>query len=429
MDYNLHQKTIEIKKKLKILVVVHGFPPYYMAGSEVYTFNKCIELSKEHYVTVFTRIEDEFQKSYTIIESIENGVKIIRVNKPSRDYTFRSKYQDFRMAEIFQKHLKKLRPDIVHINHLCHLTTLIVDIVKESRIPIILTLHDFWMMCIRGQLIREDSSLCTGPTIERCKICNMKYFTSELHATNEIKRWINTLLKVNRKVDLFIAPSKFLRKIYINYGIPEDKIIYMDYGFDKILINRVKKSFSNKVRFGFLGRIIPVKGISLLIDVFNKLDHSKAELNIYGRIPNSLAFLKERSLNSVINFKGSYNYKDISSILSNIDVLVVPSIWYENSPLVIHEAFLAKIPVITSNLGGMAELVTDGKNGLLFEPGNIEDLTNKMDVIIKNPDLIKDYSQETYVRSIQEDVKEIENLYFILLKKKGGSINCSLKRK
>jgi len=418
MDYNLHQKTIEIKKKLKILVVVHGFPPYYMAGSEVYTFNKCIELSKEHDVIVFTRIEDEFQKSYNIIESIENGVKIIRVNKPSRDYTFRSKYQDFRMAEIFQKHLKKLQPDIVHINHLCHLTTLIVDIVKESQIPIIFTLHDFWMMCIRGQLIREDYSLCTGPTIERCKICNMKYFTSEIHANNEIQRWINTLLKVNRKVDLFIAPSKFLRKIYINYGIPEDKIIYMDYGFDKTLINGVKKSFSNKVRFGFLGRIIPVKGISLLIDVFNKLDHSKAELNIYGRIPSSLAFLKERSLNSTINFKGSYNCKDISSILSNIDILVVPSIWYENSPLVIHEAFLAKIPVITSNLGGMAELVTDGKNGLLFEPGNIEDLTNKMDVFIKNPDLIKNYSQETYVRSIQEDVKEIENLYFILLKKK-----------
>lgn len=422
MDYNLNQKTIEIKKKLKILVVVHGFPPYYMAGSEVYTFNKCVELSKEHDVIVFTRIEDEFQKSYNITESVENGINIIRVNKPSRDYTFRSKYQDFRMAEIFQKHLKKLRPDIVHINHLSHLTTLIVDIVKKSQIPIIFTLHDFWMMCIRGQLIREDYSLCTGPTIEKCKICNMKYFTSEIQANNEIQRWINTLLKVNRKVDLFIAPSKFLKKIYINYGIPEDKIIYMDYGFDKILINGVKKSFSNKVRFGFLGRIIPVKGISLLIEVFNKLDHSKAELNIYGRIPSSLAFLKERTLHSAINFKGSYNCKNISSILSNIDILVVPSIWYENSPLVIHEAFLAKIPVITSNLGGMAELVKDGKNGLLFEPGNIEDLTNKMGFFIKNPDLIKEYSQETYVRSIQEDVKEIENLYFILLKKKEAKL-------
>lgn len=88
-----------------------------MAGSEVYTYNKCIELSKKHEVTVFTCIEDEFQKSYGLSESIENGIKIIRVNKPNRDYTFRSKYQDFRMAKIFREYLEKIQPDIVRFNH------------------------------------------------------------------------------------------------------------------------------------------------------------------------------------------------------------------------------------------------------------------------------------------------------------------------
>ncbi len=417
MDNNFHPKVKKIRKKLKIFIIIHGFPPYYMAGSEVYTFNKCIELSKEHEVIVFTRIEDEFQKPYKVVESIEYGIKIIRVNKPGRDYTFRSKYEDFRMVEIFQENLKKIQPDVVHINHLSHLTVSIIDIVDEIQIPIIFTLHDFWMMCIRGQLIRDDSTLCTSPTLERCKICNMKYFTSEIQSNHEIQRWIKTLSRVNHKIDLFIAPSKFLRKIYINYGISKDKIIHMDYGFDKSLINEVKKRYSTKLRFGFLGRIIPIKGISLLIDAFNRIDPFKAVLNIYGKIPASLPFLKERGHKSSINFKGSYNYKNISSILSNIDILVVPSLWYENSPLVIHEAFLAKIPVITSDLGGMAELVSNGKNGLLFEPGNVEDLANKMNVFIKDPDLIKKLSQETYVRSIQEDVKEIKKLYFMLLNK------------
>ncbi len=417
MDTIIHPKVRKVRNKLKIFVVVHGFPPYYMAGSEVYTYNKCLELSKRHEVIVFTRIEDEFQKHYNVVESFEDGIKIIRVNKPGRDYTFRSKYEDLRMVEVFQESLKNIQPDIVHINHLSHLTVSIIDIVKESQIPIIFTLHDFWMMCIRGQLIRDDDTLCTNPIIDRCKICNMKYFTSEIQVNHEIQHWIQTLSRVNHKIDLFIAPSKFLRRIYINYGIPEDKILYMDYGFDKSLITGVKKRYSSKIRFGFLGRIIPVKGISLLIDAFNQIDPFKAVLNIYGRIPNSLPFLKERSCNSAINFEGSYNYKNINNILSNIDILVVPSIWYENSPLVIHEAFLAKIPVITSDLGGMAELVSDGKNGLLFEPGNVEDLANKMNVFIKNPDLIKRFSQETYVRSIQEDVKEIEKLYFMLLNK------------
>ncbi len=405
-------------KNLNILKIIHGYPPYYMAGSEVYTFNLSNELSKFFNITIFTRVEDNFQKPYTIKESNENGIIIIRVNKPSRDYTFRSKYEDYKLIKIFEKYLVRVKPDIVHIGHLSHLTIFIINIIKKYEIPIIFTLHDYWMMCIRGQLIQDDLSLCSGPEIEKCSECNKKYFTSRSHAKKEISNWLKTLKIINEHVDLFISPSKFLQKKYIEYGIPEDKIIYMDYGFKKDLFNGIKRSPSTKIRFGFLGRIVPVKGISLVIDAFNKIDHSKAELNIYGKLPSSHMYLKERCLNSAINFKGCYNYNEISNTLSNIDVLVTPSIWFENSPLVIHEAFLAKIPVITSNLGGMAELVIPKKNGLLFEPGNVEDLKKNMELFINNPKLIEKYSQETYVRSIEEDVQEIMRLYFQLVKRK-----------
>jgi len=406
---------------LKVLKVIHGYPPYYMAGSEVYTANFCNEISKKVDLSIFTRIEDEFTKPYYCSESKENGIRIIRVNKPSRDYTFRSKYQDIRMAKIFEDYLDEIDPDIVHIGHLSHLTIKIVDIIHDKNIPIIFTLHDFWMMCIRGQLIRDDYSLCEGPSIKKCKECNMKYFTSEIEAEEEIKIWLKALSKVNQKIDLFIAPSHFLRDKYIEYGIPVEKIIHMDYGFDIETVKSGLRIISDKIRFGYLGRVIPVKGIALLIDSFNELDHSMAELNIYGKLPNSANYLKNRCSNSAIHFKGCYNYNEISNVLSEIDVLVVPSIWYENSPLVIHEAFLAKIPVITSNLGGMSELVSHEKNGLLFEPGNIDELIEKMNIFIENPELIKTYSQETYVRSIQEDVEEIEELYHEILRRKEES--------
>ncbi len=405
-------------KSFNILKVIHGYPPYYMAGSEIYTFHLCNELSKFFNITIFTRVEDDFQRQYTIKESNENGIKLIRVNKPNRDYTFRSKYEDNKMAKIFEMCLVRVKPDIVHIGHLSHLTFSIVEVAKKNEIPVIFTLHDYWMMCIRGQLIRDDLSLCSGPEIEKCTECNEKYFTSHFHAKEEISNWLKTLKTINENVDLFISPSKFLQKKYIEYGIPESKIIYKGYGFNKDLFNGIKRNPSTKIRFGFLGRIIPVKGISMLIDAFNQIDHSKVELNIYGKLPSSHLHLKERCLNSAINFKGSYNYKEISKVLSNIDVLVAPSLWYENSPLVIHEAFLAKIPVITSNLGGMAELVINEKNGLLFEPGSIEDLRNKMELIINNPKFLKEYSQETYVRSIQEDVRDIMKLYLKLIKRK-----------
>ncbi|MCJ7650870.1 MAG: glycosyltransferase, partial [Candidatus Lokiarchaeota archaeon] len=192
-------------------------------------------------------------------------------------------------------------------------------------------------------------------------------------------------------------------------------------GFDIETIKSGLKTISDKIRFGYLGRVIPVKGIAFLIDSFNELDHFMAELNIYGKLPNSFNYLKNRCSNSAIHFKGCYTYNEISNVLSEIDVLVVPSIWYENSPLVIHGAFIAKIPIIASNIGGIAELVIHEKNGLLVEPRNITDLIEKMKIFIENPELIECYSQETYVRSIQEDVEEIEKLYHEILRRKEES--------
>ena len=403
---------------VKVLKVIHGYPPYYMAGSEVYTANFCNSISKKVDLSIFTRIEDEFTEPYNCSESRENGIRIIRVNKPSRDYTFRSKYQDVRMVKIFNHYLDDISPDIVHIGHLSHLTTQIVDTIHKKNIPIVFTLHDFWMMCIRGQLIKDDFSLCEGPSIKKCKECNMKYFTSEVEAEQEIRIWLKTLSEVNQKIDLFIAPSQFLRNKYLEYGIPVEKVIHMDYGFDIETIKSGIRTISDKIRFGYLGRVIPVKGIGFLIDSFNEIDHSIAELNIYGNLPNSANYLKKRCSNTAIHFKGGYNYNEISKVLSEIDVLIVPSIWYENSPLVIHEAFIAKIPIIASNIGGIAELVTHEKNGLLVEPRNIADLIEKMNIFIDNPELIESYSQETYVRSIQEDIEEYEKIYNDLLKRK-----------
>ncbi len=417
---DLSQKTsvgINKESPIKVLKVIHGYPPYYMAGSEVYTATLCYELAKHVKLSIFTKIENEYQKPYDIKVDNEYGIKIIRVNKPRRDYTFRSKYLDERMANLFEEALLIEKPDIVHIGHLSHLTILIVKIIKKFDIPIIFTLHDFWMMCIRGQLIKDDLSLCSGPSIDNCTKCNMKYFTSEQNARADIEDYLTKFREVNELIDLFIAPSKFLRNVYLNYGIPENKIIFMDYGFDTSLFANIKNESSEKIRFGFIGRIIPVKGVATLIEAFNQINHNKALLNIYGNCSNSYLYLKEQCKNTAIQFHGAFNYQDIAQVLSNIDALIVPSLWYENSPLVIHEAFLANIPVITSNLGGMAELVKHGQNGLLFEPGNAKDLKDKIESFILNPALIKALTRNpTKVRSIQQDAQEIIELYDKLIK-------------
>jgi glycosyltransferase involved in cell wall biosynthesis len=154
-----------------------------------------------------------------------------------------------------------------------------------------------------------------------------------------------------------------------------------------------------------MGRIIPTKGIKVLIEAFENID---ANLSIYGSIGNKKRFLEKKN----IQFKGPYDNNNINQVLHNIDVLIVPSIWLENSPLVIQEAFLAGIPVITSNIGGMKELVKDGINGFWFEVGNAQSLQKCILNIVNNPLLLNqlDVSPQV-VRSIQDDAVFVRDIY------------------
>lgn len=109
---------------------------------------------------------------------------------------------------------------------------------------------------------------------------------------------------------------------------------------------------------------------------------------------------------------GEFNHQEVANIFKEIDVLVAPSIWQENSPLVIQEAFLSKTPVIASRIGGIPELIKDKENGLLFEPGNPDDLYDKMNILINDPHLIKRLKDGIIPpKSIQENALEIEELY------------------
>ena len=396
---------------MKVLKVIHGFPPYYMAGSEIYSYNLVMELAKQHDVNVFTRIESPFLPLYSTKEETIRNVDIYRVNKPPRDYTFRAKYLDETLDPIYEDYLKRVNPDVVHIGHLSHLSTNIVPITKKLGFPIVFTLHDFWLMCLRGQLITGRYELCTGPAPEKCQECFRLYFLSEQKGKTEVERWMDHLENIIGYVDIFIAPSRYLMRTYLDFGIEPERIRYMDYGFDTSLIERKEHTAADKPRFGYMGRIIPSKGIHILIEAFNKMD-DRAVLNIFGASTSDAIYLKEMVKNCNIHFKGGFDNREIKRVLKEIDVMVVPSIWYENSPLVIHEAFLAGIPVIASDLGGMAEYVKDGKNGLLFEVDNADDLYEKLIQFVNNPELINKLSSDGKdVISIEEDANRIVSIY------------------
>ena len=392
---------------MRVLQVIHGYPPYYMAGSEVYTYNLTKELSRHAEMAVFTRVENPYKPSYTTSDTFDNGVLVRRVNKPSRDYTLHDKYEDGQVDDLFRDMMNEFRPDVVHIGHLSHLSTNIPVIAQsEFNTPVVFTAHDFWMGCYKGQLINHQGRICEGPSKERCAAC-AKHIYKEWFQDSDIEDYFRHMESVMTHIDLFLAPSKTLKSYLLRRGVPENKVVFSPYGFNQEISNRVA-SESNRncdsVRFGFMGRIIPVKGIDLLIKAFTQVK-GRAELSVFGYAGNHESYLKEFCKNDDrVIFEGAYDNCDLASVLNSFDILVVPSVWLENAPLVIQEAHMAGVPVITSDAGGMAELVRDGIDGFLFPLGDERALWELMQRIVNNPAILQKLRVDSSrVRSIEDD--------------------------
>ena len=227
-----------------------------------------------------------------------------------------------------------------------------------------------------------------------------------------------------------------MNKFVKEFNIPHTKISYLDYGFD---LNRLKDK--NRIPeedfiFGYIGTHTPEKGIDLLLRAFSSLS-AKAKLRIWGALSQETAGLKAianhfpQKVKDKIEWMGNYENENIvTEVFNKVDAIVVPSIWGENSPLVIHEAEQLRIPVITADYGGMAEYIQDGINGLLFKHRDTESLSEKMENLSIDKNLCTKltkkgylYSNDGNVPSISEHTIELEKIYFNTIANKNKSVS------
>ncbi|NLE23882.1 MAG: glycosyltransferase family 4 protein [Clostridiaceae bacterium] len=432
---------------MKILKVIHGYPMRYNAGSEVYSQTLCHELAKTNEVRVFTREEDPFGKDFRLrLERDEDNPNILLhiVNNPRFKDRYRAEGIDQRFAEVLDEFL----PDIVHVGHLNHLSTSLLEQAAKREIPIIYTLHDYWLMCPRGQFMQffsEDPDIlwaaCDGQENAKCaERCYARYFSGSPHEyvtdlkywTDWVKRRMDHIREMSTLVDLFIAPARYLYNRYRDhFGISENKMVYIDYGFN-INRQRVRNRVSGEsFTFGYIGTHIPAKGIQDLIHAFGCLT-GDCRLRIWGRASGQdTAALKaiaesiNRKIASRIEWRPEYKNADIvEDVFNKCDCIVVPSIWVENSPLVIHEAQQNRVPVITADVGGMAEYVQHEINGLLFKHRSFRSLSIQMQRFVDNPAFAEKlgshgylYSETGDIPDIKSHVTDIMNVYEQVLKK------------
>lgn len=409
---------------MKILKIIHGFPPKYNAGSEVYSQSICEELSKTNEVIVFTREENPYMPDFTIREElVHDSLKLFFVNMAQGKDGYRHSILD----HVFKKMVLKEKPDVAHVGHLNHLSTGLISVLHELNIPIIFTLHDFWLMCPRGQFLQRNFGnhkiwqLCEKQEDRKCATnCYNAYFgsTDNTEDIDYWTLWINKRMSETKsivdKVSLFIAPSKYLMSRFINeFNIPKNKIIFLDYGFPTHYLTPSHSRFKKKVfSFGYIGTHIPSKGINLLIEAFTQLDIN-ARLLIWGskdqQSTNTLQSMAKNYGDKII-FKGAYINKNLADeVFSQVHCIIVPSIWGENSPLVIHEAQACKIPVITADFGGMAEYVKHQENGLLFKHRDIVSLQEQIRWAMEHPQEMQLLGERGYIHHPEGDVPNIEN--------------------
>lgn len=392
---------------MRILYVIHGYPPYYMAGSEVYTYNLAREQAKKNEVFVFHRIEDKSILLHQVVDSFEEGVHIRKINNyEPTPATFYDKYLNPEIDDAFREYVKHVNPDVVHIGHLSHLSTQIPIIAKrEFGLPVFFTIHDFWMFCHRGQLINPQNwEICPLPNAVQCTKCAAFHYQKCDFDSKLIEERDEHIRQTLDCIDMFFAPSHTLENFFIDMGVDHHKIVYAKYGFNISKLAKHPKELHPEITFGFTGRIIHTKGVHLLCEAFNNVK-GNAKLLIYGDYESDYGNrLKEHYSSNRIQFKGSYHNNELQSVLDSLDVLVCPSIWLENAPLVIQEAQSVELPVLVSDRGGMAELVHDGIDGFTFKLGDAEDLRDKMQDLVNHPEkllnLIKPIEK---VVSIEDD--------------------------
>ncbi len=443
---------------MRVLQVVHGFPPWAMGGTEIYTHDLARALADRCGAEVFvlTREADPSLPEYNVRTETRGGIQLTIVNNTFKESaSFEQSYRQPAIRRIGAELLDRIRPDVAHVQHLTCLSTELPFELAGRRIPTVVTLHDFWFLCHRGQLLDERMQRCAGPFPSGCAHCvgaagavspagyraraglrrlgvpvpaaaqriAARLFPAggdDPGVTASAARLAH-MQEACRAATCFLAPSRTVLEKFLEFGIPESRLSFHELGIDPsgfaARAQRVRTK-GDKLRIGFLGSLMVSKAPHLLLEAFARLPAGSASLHVYGAHAayhgddGYRGKLDPLLAQPGVDWPGPVPHERVAEVLGSLDVLVAPSIWLENSPLVIREAFAAGVPVVASNLGGMAELVAHERSGLLFEPGSDESLARALSRFLDEPDLLARLRNGIpAVRTIADDAASTFALY------------------
>jgi glycosyltransferase involved in cell wall biosynthesis len=393
---------------MKICLVSNLFEPWNLGGAEKHVAALALELAKAHQVIVITttgpkpRAENQSSSNPRIIEIKPNNIMSRYEKVANSSSNGAAKTLLWHLLELWDlssyKQMKKIlhheKPDIVHSHNIRGLSISCFGAIKQNKIPHIHTLHDYELISPWSALYRTHKPI------------------SKFHFFDRL--FVGYMRKMSSSVDSVISPSKFVMDFFSKMGFfKNSKKFVVPHGTISCSANP-KKNFGKE--FLFIGRITEEKGVQVAIEAFKKIKDGNVKLNIVGNGPY-LDKLKQIAWGDKrIIFHGFVgNSSSLEEVFNRSSYAVVPSLWYENFPLVINEVRARGLPVLASKIGGIPELVKDGHDGFFFEAGNADSLYSLLENLTKDTDMLPKLSENAIEMSkrfsIEEQTKTILNIY------------------
>jgi glycosyltransferase involved in cell wall biosynthesis len=385
---------------MRVLIVSHGHPAFSIGGAEMASHNlfRAINAVDSDEAFYLARAAGPVRPhAETPLLALRQGEREVFLHADAWDPFWLSNAALDDLAGAFSQYVLKVRPDVVHFHHVIGLGVEAILQVRRllPEAAIVLTFHEYLPICLNhGQMVKTArNTLCQQATPAECASCFPQYtagaiFQRELFLKDHLAL-----------ADAYVAPSKFLIQRYVDWGLPARKFHFIENGLDSgaPAPPRALPVGGRRDRFGFFGQVTEFKGLHILLDAIARVPRTvwgDASLCIFGgnleNQPEAFRARFARLLDAAgrrARFFGSYRAEELPRLMRQIDWAVMPSIWWENSPLVIQEAFLHRRPLIVSDIGGMAEKVSHDADGLHFRAGSPEDLADTLARALTEGDL------------------------------------------
>ena len=403
---------------MRILQVVHGFPPQEWAGTELLTYYLSQALQdRGHEVTIFTRTGRGEGVEGSLHEEEFGGLPVFRVVNTYKWLSrFQLLYDNPFFNKTFLRLLERVRPDVVHVQLLSHLSVSLLRLSAALGHPTVLSLHDFYFPCHRIHLIDAQERLCPGPDRgERCVPC-----LQDRAPADAVRRRFLQMEQVLQCPQVVITPSVFLaEKMEDYFPALHGRIRPFPLGVHRlpgVVRERAPRTATSPLRVLYVGVFLPHKGAHVLLEALHGLPADAFTVSLYGvdvvGWETYRARLRATAEGLPVQFHDAYPHDQFGEILRQHDVLVMPMIWEETFSILTREAFLAGLPVVAARRGALIEAIRDGIDGLLFEPENPADLRRCLLRLVTEPGLLDQLrAAAPPVKTMETYAEEIEALY------------------